>query len=298
VLMAAFNGEKWIRAQIESIEAQKEIDLTIFISLDVSTDNSLTIINELAKKYNNIIAYKATKRFGSAAPNFFYLLSIVDFSDFSHIALSDQDDIWLPQKLVRAVRLLDKEGCDGYSSDVTAFWSDGRTKLIKKSYPQRQYDYYFEGPGPGCTFVLSKLLTVQIQKHLHDKSINLYKIDWHDWFIYMYARSFGYKWIIDRMPTMEYRQHQGNQLGANSGIKQLVKRISAVTSGYAIAQARLNFKALGIIAQPISQWLKPNRLSLMQLALRSNNCRRKIIDRYLFFFSCILMAVSPRRTKH
>ena len=77
----------------------------------------------------------------------------VDFLDFDYVSLANQDDIWFSNKLQSAVLLIQFNNYDAVSSDVLAFWEDGREKLVKKSFPQKSYDYLFEVVGPGCTYV-------------------------------------------------------------------------------------------------------------------------------------------------
>src|SRR5690606_25967264 len=129
------------------------------------------------------------------------------------------DDIWFPDKLKRASEILIAQGADGYSSDVLAFWESGRTRYIKKSWPQRRWDYLFESAGPGCTFVLSSSLITDLQKFIRQYNIDISGIEGHDWFIYAWARAHGYIWQIDNHAGMKYRQHDNNQTGVNVGFR-------------------------------------------------------------------------------
>lgn len=298
VLLAGYNGSKWISAQVESIEFQKDVDVDIYISLDVSSDNSKEIIESLADKFNNIHLLDYGMRFGGAAPNFFHLLRTVSFSEYDYIALSDQDDIWLSQKLLRAVTVLADNNADGYSSDVIAFWPNGRERLIKKSYPQRKYDHYFEGPGPGCTFVLSKSLAISLQSHISIFTDKMTAIDWHDWFIYVYARHNGFVWVIDDVPLMRYRQHTSNQLGANAGLKPFIKRIKSVINGYAIHQARANVSTFDSSNPFVNIWKDDGRKGIVYILRESINCRRKNTDVLFFVLSCLCMLILSRTWKH
>ncbi len=94
--------------------------------------------------------------FGGAAKNFFRLIRDVDSSHFDYIALSDQDDIWDGDKLHHAIKTIEQDDLDGYSSDVIAFWDNGKEELVKKSFPQKKLDYFFEAAGPGSTYVLKQ----------------------------------------------------------------------------------------------------------------------------------------------
>lgn len=231
VLLAAYNGEKYIQEQIESIVNQTDVDVHIYISIDTSTDKTLEICKNLQKTYKNIfIINEGKERFGSAGKNFYYLIKNVDFEEFDFIALSDQDDIWKPLKIIRGIQVLEKEQASGYSSDVECFWDDKnrKNKIIKKSYPQKKYDYYFEPAGPGCTYILTKKLALKLKNKIISKDNLPYH---HDWFIYAYARSNKYNWFIDNYANLLYRQHENNQVGANSGLKQILKRIKMLKNG-------------------------------------------------------------------
>lgn len=230
VLLAAYNGEKYIKEQILSILNQKYVEIHIFISIDQSTDLTLKICKELQYQHNNItIINKGTEKFGSAGKNFYYLFKAVNLDGFDFIALSDQDDIWKENKLNRGVEVLKSQNCDGYSSDVECFWESGRkNKIIKKSYPQRKYDYLFEPAGPGCTYVLKNNLAIAIKNNINSSPQLPFH---HDWFIYAFSRANGYKWHIDQTSNILYRQHNNNQEGANYGIKQKIKRLKKLKTG-------------------------------------------------------------------
>lgn len=231
VLLAAYNGEKYIQEQIESIVNQVDVDIYIYISIDASTDRTLEICQQLQKIYKNIfIINDGKKRFGSAGKNFYYLIKNIDFEEFDFIALSDQDDIWKPSKIIRGIQVLEKEQASGYSSDVECFWDDGsrKNKIIKKSYPQKKYDYYFEPAGPGCTYILTK----NFATILKGKISNLNHLPFHhDWYIYAFARKNNFIWHIDNMPNIYYRQHKKNQVGANIGFINKLQRIKIIKDG-------------------------------------------------------------------
>jgi rhamnosyltransferase len=135
-----------------------------------------------------------------AAPNFFRLLRDVDMAGCDYVALADQDDLWHPDKLARACQQLQLTGAAGYSGNVTAFWPGGQERLIDKAQPQQPWDFLFEGPGPGCTFVLAQPLALALQAWVRQQAQALQPVDFHDWLIYAWARAQGYRWLIDTQP--------------------------------------------------------------------------------------------------
>jgi rhamnosyltransferase len=228
ILLSAYNGIKWIEEQVVSILSQKNTSIEIFISIDLSNDQTYDWCQSFAKGRANIKVLPYGARFGGAAKNFFRLIRDVDFSYFDYIAFSDQDDIWDSGKLHHAIGTIEKYNLDGYSSDVIAFWSNGRKKLVKKSFPQKKFDYFFEAAGPGCTYVLKQQSAQKFKKFLirNWEYINL--VELHDWMIYAYFRSQGMRWKIDDKPLMRYRQHDHNQVGLNSGLKAYLIRFNKI----------------------------------------------------------------------
>ena len=232
VLLASYNGIKYIKEQVDSILNQKEVDVTIFVSDDLSTDKTVEYLQEIYKGLENIVYLPSGLKFGGAGKNFFRLIKDVDFSSFDFVSFVDQDDIWYEDKLIRAIKTIEDKQLDAYSSNVLAFWEDGKEMVINKSSSQARYDYLFEAAGPGCTYVLKKDLAIFLQKFICENWEDVNKVELHDWFIYAFARENNYTWHIDEKPSMRYRQHTLNQVGANDGLKAKLKRLKKVFSSW------------------------------------------------------------------
>lgn len=232
VLLAAYNGINFIEEQLRSILSQKNVDLTIFISIDKSTDSTFEWCISFSKMYPEIEVLSYGERYGDAAKNFYRLIRDVDFSSFDFISLSDQDDIWHPDKLHRAISTIQNLDLDVFSSDVMAFWADGNKKLVKKSYPQKKYDHFFEAAGPGCTYVFRERSLYSFKQFMVEKWVEINSVASHDWMIYSYCRAIGMNWFIDDKPLMSYRQHESNQVGSNFGLKAYKKRIVMIKDSW------------------------------------------------------------------
>ncbi|WP_150466456.1 glycosyltransferase [Francisella sp. SYW-9] len=232
VLLATYNGREYISEQVDSILNQVRVDVTIFVSDDLSTDGTKKILEKVSVTNSNVIILEDVGKFGGASKNFYRLIKDVDFSDFDYISLADQDDIWYVDKLINSINCIKEQNVDGYSADVLAFWEDGKELILKKANAQARYDHIFEPAGPGCTYVLSQKLAMEVKFFVVDKWHEVNKIDFHDWVIYAFARENGYGWYIDKKISMRYRQHNSNQLGANNGIKALTKRFKLVFSSW------------------------------------------------------------------
>lgn len=232
VLLAAYNGMEWIDEQITSILLQEDVAVTVFLSVDVSSDNTLDWCQQRSLVDNRIVILPYGERFGGAAKNFYRLFRDVDFSEFDYVALSDQDDIWLPDKLKASYRKIIQENSDVYSCNVMAFWADGRQKLINKAHPQRKYDFLFQGGGAGCTYVLKTKAALLFKEFLLHNWQQVNEVDLHDWLIYAFFRSQDIQWYIDPNYKMLYRQHENNQFGANNGISAAYRRIKMLKKGW------------------------------------------------------------------
>ncbi len=232
VLCAAYNGEKWFDEQIDSILKQKNVDVDIYISVDYSTDLTYELALDKADLNHNIHILPYGDRFGGAAKNFFRLIRDIDVSNFDFIALSDQDDVWNDDKLFRGISIIESAQFCAYSSDVIAFWDDGKSRLIKKSYPQKKYDYMFESAGPGCTFIMEKSSFLVLKKFIQENRDAINCINNHDWFIYAFYRVNNLAWYIDPRPSMFYRQHSSNLVGVNSGLSAYKRRLKLISAGW------------------------------------------------------------------
>jgi rhamnosyltransferase len=233
VLLATYNGGRWVEEQIRSILRQEGVRVHLLVGDDASSDNTVDVVRPLLRPGDVLLPPR--ERLGSPAQNFFRLLQHTDLAKFDFAALSDQDDLWQPDHLRRGVEQLRKQGAEGYSSDVEAFWGDGRRQLIKKSEPQKKWDHLFEGGGPGCTQILTRRLATELQATLaFEGHGTLHRLvgDCHDWFIYSFTRRSGYRWHIDNYPGVRYRQHQGNVMGVNSGWPALTTRWSRLRNGW------------------------------------------------------------------
>ncbi|PTT19010.1 glycosyl transferase [Acidovorax sp. HMWF029] len=292
VLLAAFNGMAFLPAQITSVLDQQAVAVQVVISIDRSCDGTEAWAEQLAQQNPRVSVLQRGQVFGGAAPNFFRLLRDVDMTRCDYVALADQDDLWHTDKLAHACQQLRFTGAAGYSGNVTAFWPGGKERLIDKAQPQQPWDFLFEGPGPGCTFVLAQPLALALQTWVRQQGQALQPVDFHDWLIYAWVRAQGYQWLIDAQPHLRYRQHAHNQLGANAGLRPLLHRAWQMGNGWWLGQASLIARLLQLHEHPfVAPWLQGQRGGLLQLAMRAGQCRRRQRDQLLFFLSCLWMVI-------
>ncbi|AMQ86324.1 MULTISPECIES: glycosyltransferase [Pseudomonas] len=298
VLLAAYNGMQWIEEQLASILAQLAVDVTIYISIDPSDDGTKAWCAAYAAVHPNIVLLPDAGRFGGASRNFFRLIRDVDIDAYDFVAFADQDDRWHADKLQRATSTLLREGCDAYSSNVLAFWPDGKTHVLNKAQPQVQWDFLFEAAGPGCTYVMSKPLVRSLKASMLAQWDALQHVSLHDWYCYAFARSHGFRWYIDPLPSMDYRQHERNQVGANKGLSPLIARYKTIHDGWWFSQVRMIATLVGQDQTTFVQsWLPLRRLQLIGLSFSAWRCRRRLRDKVFFFCICWATALIGNHVK-
>lgn len=231
VLLATYNGERWLDDQLHSIFAQTGVRVSVLASDHGSSDGTLTLIERWQSRGAAIEVLQGVPNSEGSAANFLRLLCEHDTTGTEYVALADQDDIWLPERLSRAVTELRTRGASAYSSDVMAMWPDGRCTPLRKSHPQRRYDYLLEPAGPGCSYVLTAAFVSMLRAELMDRPQRFVGVHQHDWLIYAYARTHGHVWVIDRYAGIRYRQHPNNEVGANVGMEGIFRRWEWVRSG-------------------------------------------------------------------
>lgn len=238
VLMTTFNGDLFIIEQIESILNQVDVNVDLHIYDDCSYDNTIEIIKDF-KKTNptkKIQVNVNKKPSGSAAINF--LNSLLDLKhksilgEYDYIALSDQDDIWLPNKLTKAIFRLEKN-YDLYCSNLQLFdtYNDRKTS-IKKSFPQKKFDHLFEGGSAGCTYVM-RINTANTVLDYYEKILhNTWEFFSHDWFIYFVSRVNSLKVFIDSDSFIKYRIHSSNVHGGMNklSLSGIYKRLTLLNN--------------------------------------------------------------------
>lgn len=235
ILLATHNGERFVGEQIESILAQRGVSTTIYIRDDGSTDGTLAIINSYVDAHPGQVIQLAQvpHRFGAACENFLSMVVELYAAPHAYFAFSDQDDIWLPGKLARAVERLNATGASGYASNLTAFsQAQDREWTITKARPQRRFDHLFQSASAGCTYVFDAKAARLIASCLGRLEDHDWKGMSHDWLCYAICRSHGLAWIIDDWSGIRYRQHDQNLFGAMPGIGGAIKRLGLMRGGW------------------------------------------------------------------
>lgn len=213
ILMAVYNGEKYIGSQIESIIEQTYKDWTLYIRDDMSTDNTMVVVRQYARKYPDKIKFFVNlENSGSPKTNFFRMIRE---SQADIVFTCDQDDIWEKDKI--EITLKEFENIETpllVHTDLVVI--DENEKILSKSMIKSQHidvrksalnNLLVQNIVTGCTMAFNRAL------------INILKepdiIPVHDWWIAATAAVFGEIKFIDKC-TVRYRKHSNNVCGAQN----------------------------------------------------------------------------------
>lgn len=223
IVLASYNGEKYIYDQIKSILAQLDVRVHLLVFDDKSSDDTVNKINAI--KDPRIEIQENIANSGSAALNFLDALrqiGEIKLGFYDYVCFSDQDDIWLEEKLKVAIDELRKNEASLYASNLIQ-WnakSEQRT-ILKKSHKQKKYDFLFEGGSAGCTYVFTSELARQFVNSIANFNFADWKYLSHDWMLYFYARLNEHKVFIDSKSYILYRIHDSNVHGSISLLDRL-----------------------------------------------------------------------------
>lgn len=284
VLVASFNGERFLAEQLCSIQSQLLVEVDIVFSDDNSNDNSKVILeNFKCKNINN-----AHNKHGSACNNFLFLIEKVNHEKYDYVFLADQDDIWFPRKLTEAINKMKEQKADCYSGSYYIFNEKYRTvKYRNKYFPQRGNEHIFRSPGPGFTYGFTKEAFSLIQSEIQNIDYIKIRFRWHDWLVYALAVHLDLQWFIDKNPYSLYRQHELNDTGQNTSLSGIIYRLKFLFGG-AYRQEILKITEVineKIISKNIRRFNINDRIKLIRSvkSMRSGKIERCILVFWLIF---------------
>ena len=230
ILLCTYNGSAFLESQLESFAVQTHKNWVIYASDDGSSDNTLDILCTFQKKYGLdrlIILNGPCQGF---ARNFMSLVKNLSITA-NYYAFSDQDDIWLEDKLERSIATLERS-----TQNVPTLYCS-RTRLIDAGERVIGFSPLFRKP-PGFRNALVQSLAGANTMLINNASRDLLvetaddaNVIAHDWLAYLLVSGCGGNVSYDPLPTLDYRQHGGNLIGSNSSLKDRLSRVSKMFAG-------------------------------------------------------------------
>ena len=239
VLMCTFNGEKYIKKQIDTILNQRNANVTLFIRDDGSSDKTVKIIEKYAAFYPEKVI--VVKNIGlHLGPGlgfmrlFFYVFT--KYNKYSYYAFADQDDIWMKNKLNTGVIQLRNLKTPGlYCSNVYLYKDNRVMGLRTQSIPDLTLEgHIMKNTINGCTFLFNLEMARTLYKGgIPDKRILLLRC--HDSWIIMVAILTG-KVLYDNEAHMYYRIHSKNDVGVRThlSLKKRVEKYGSIFPYYGL----------------------------------------------------------------
>ena len=240
ILMATYNGEKYISAQIESLLKQTFSEFVLWVSDDCSTDSTWEILTTYAEQYPDKIKITQRKQnSGSAKYNFLEMM--IDIKN-DYVMLCDQDDVWLPDKIEKTlVKMEEME--ERFGSDVPILVHtdlrvvDNNLEMITPSFRWAMHSDFnriafhqvlIQNTVTGCTVMYNQALAGVLDCE------PLYCV-MHDWWLQLVAAAFGKIGHLDES-TVLYRQHGNNAVGAKN-VRKWSYRINRFIHGNEVKEA-------------------------------------------------------------
>ena len=259
VLMSTYNGEKYVKNQIDSILAQENVYIHITIRDDGSKDNTCSVIKEIESKNPNKISFFEGENYGYRK-SFLTLLSLAKDADY--YAFSDQDDVWMPNKICVAVEQLEQESnvMKLYTSNLIIVDENlnykGKTKF-SKSYSSLKSDFS-RHRFAGCTYVFSHQLKEFAERI---NTFNLTKEEYpdHDFFLSACAYSCG-EVILDENA---YIYHVRLYSSVTSGGNGILKRIRVEYKTFFFKKNHKYFMACLVLEKYKSE-ISPESISFLE----------------------------------
>jgi len=248
VLLATYNGERFLLEQLDSLSRQTYGRWRLLVSDDGSSDGTLSVLEAYVSREGRARIVDGGASHGGACANF---LSLLSYADAPYVAFCDQDDVWLPHKLgtlVDAMGQLERRYPEGKPLAVFTDLAvvDDSLATISPSHmahvgvdPRRcsLANLLVENKAPGCSMLVNRAL--------YQEALRLPEggegVIMHDWWLMLTAAALGAIGYVDR-PTALYRQTGGNAVGARAnGARASLGRMARGISGVVPGRDQVSF---------------------------------------------------------
>lgn len=219
ILMATYNGSKYIESQILSLLSQTYKNWKLIIHDDGSTDSTLDIITKIAATDRRIMIIEDNVKCGGAAANFMHLLQ---FSTSDYIMFCDQDDIWFDNKIELQLTAIQARNNEipqvVYSNSYVWIPNEGIKGLASLTFPRKINQFLFLNSGTqGCVSIFNSAMREVLISYKG-------RLAMHDHILHLTGLCLG---EVEYMPVclMLYRNHENNVTGATATKSTDIKKI-------------------------------------------------------------------------
>ena len=240
IIMAVYNGQEYIREQLESLKDQTYTEWRLVIRDDRSSDKTAEIVKKFSDEVEQEVIFKVNEKpIGSAKNNFALLINDAKESDY--VMFCDQDDIWKKDKIEITFNKM-KQAEERYGRDFPLLVhgdvevidengninADSMFEMSHINADSKLPQILIQNHVTGCTMMCNKKLIAGISEYTSSEYIIM-----HDYLAALYASVFG-KIEVIKKPLLSYRQHSGNSVCAknNNNPMYLLKRLANGRKSY------------------------------------------------------------------
>ncbi|WP_147355370.1 glycosyltransferase family 2 protein [Clostridium sp. AM27-31LB] len=240
IIMAVYNGQEYIREQLESLKDQTYTEWRLVIRDDRSSDKTAEIVKKFSDEVEQEVIFKVNEKPSGSAKNNFALL-INDAKESDYVMFCDQDDIWKKDKIEITFNKM-KQAEERYGRDFPLLVhgdvevidengninADSMFEMSHINADSKLPQILIQNHVTGCTMMCNKKLIAGISEYASSEYIIM-----HDYLAALYASVFG-KIEVIKKPLLSYRQHSGNSVGAknNNNAVYLLKRLANGRKSY------------------------------------------------------------------
>ena len=307
--MATCQGETYLQQQLDSIEQQRYRHWMLHVSDDASSDKTLEIVEAFKLRCEQAHAHAHEKNSGllkeplafgqvhlhtgpqkGPTENFMHLVRLLGgaqcFKTNDLVAFADQDDVWLPEKLERAVAWHLNERARHASANTHPMLYAAKSYLVDEALGPMGLSKSPKGPLVFNAALVENVLsgnTMVMNKALIDilKLMHVSNAVWHDWSAYLVATACQGALHYDEAPCVLYRQHDKNVIGVRTGFVQQCFRARAVLQGRYKAWAEVNLLGLKDIEASLSAQSAQLLHLYERVRLEKSAMRRLLMLRHL-----------------
>lgn len=228
ILMCTYNGARFLRAQLTSIEQQTHVNWRLVVSDDGSSDETLDILRNFAARISQPVELRRGPQRGAAAN--FMALAADPSIEGELFTFCDQDDVWHADKLSRALSWVKSS-----PADVPVAYG-ARTRLIDAQGEEIGWSPLFRRTPTFANALVQSIaggntmMFNRAAKRLMERAGAVDVVS-HDWWAYQLVTGHGGSFHYDREPRLDYCQHGGNCVGANRGLHARWHRLRMLVDG-------------------------------------------------------------------
>jgi hypothetical protein len=251
ILLSTFNGEAFLREQLDSLLAQTHGNWVLYWRDDGSRDGTLAILDAFARRagQGRCVRIDMSDRQLGPTSSFLTLLRAVHDSlgNGDTVAFADQDDVWLPEKLARGLSAL-----SAVSATIPALYCarqvlvDAKLHRIGYSGGHARHARFpaslTQNVATGCTVMLNRAAAALVACSQPSPA------SLHDWWCYLVVTASGGRVLQDEEPVVLYRQHPGNLVGAPKSMAR--RAVAALRRGPGVFMTVLRQHVAALAAQP------------------------------------------------